>query len=254
MKLAAIYNVWDGVEHLERSVNYIARSVDIIILVYQHRSNYGEVFGQYESNTPLNAFRKFKHFHNKCHFIKYEPVLSAGGMQNEISKRNLGLKVARRVGCTHFFHIDCDEMYYDFEDALRQYNESDMSGSVCKIRTYFGKESYCFEKQDNYFVPFIHILLNDTYCGRTKYPFYVDPTRRVNNSDVALLNVEMQHFSWVRSNIERKIRNSSAKDNIEKSTLYQDYLKVLSVPDAVGMHIEGYDMRLVHAIPRKPNT
>ncbi len=44
MKLAAIYNVWDGVELLKHSIASIKQDVDLIIIVYQDISNFGEEF------------------------------------------------------------------------------------------------------------------------------------------------------------------------------------------------------------------
>jgi len=42
MKLAAIYNVWDGLELLPHSLRSIRSQVDCIIVVWQGRSNWGE--------------------------------------------------------------------------------------------------------------------------------------------------------------------------------------------------------------------
>jgi hypothetical protein len=41
MKLAAIYNAWDGVELLKGSMNCLKDGVDIFIVIYQDVSNYG---------------------------------------------------------------------------------------------------------------------------------------------------------------------------------------------------------------------
>jgi hypothetical protein len=154
------------------------------------------------------------------------------------------LDIARAEGCTHFLNIDVDEYYENFESAKRAYIDSGCYGSVCKLYTYFKKPTWRFENPDNYFVPFIHKLDENTKCGRSTYPYWVDPTRTVNTPDVALLaDVYMDHFSWVRKSIDRKTRNSSARRNIEKTTLLQDY----NSPDlAPGYLVKDYqNMKLI---------
>jgi hypothetical protein len=238
MKLAAIYNIWDGVEHLESSVNSIRNDVDYIIFVYQDVSNYGEKY------DPLSELQKIKH---DVTFL-YEPDLNSSPASNEKNKRNIGIQIALKLGCTHFLHLDCDEVYPNFKELKKEFIDSGKDGSVCKITTYFGKSNYCFEKFDNYYVPFIHKLNNDTVAGGRQYPFYVDPTRKINSNNVSLLQSGlMHHYSWVRDDIERKIRNSTARCNIEISQLLLDYKAVmlLSANDVDGFYIKDYDMKLI---------
>jgi hypothetical protein len=238
MKLAAIYNIWDGVEHLESSVNSIRNDVDYIIFVYQDVSNYGEKY------DPLSELQKIKH---DVTFL-YEPQLNSSPAFNEKSKRNIGIQIALKLGCTHFLHLDCDEVYPNFKELKKEFIDSGYDGSVCKINTYFGKANYCFDKFDNYYVPFIHKLNTDTVAGGRQYPFYVDPTRKINSNNVSLLQSgSMHHYSWVRDDIERKIRNSTARCNIEISQLLLDYKAVmlLSANDVDGFYIKDYDMKLI---------
>ena len=54
MKLAAIYNVWDGVELLRGSMESVKDGVDLFIIVYQNVSNIGEVF------HPLALLRYYR--------------------------------------------------------------------------------------------------------------------------------------------------------------------------------------------------
>lgn len=238
MKLAALYNIWDGVEHLESSVNSIRDDVDFIIFVYQDVSNYGEKY------DPLSEIKNIKH--DVC--FLYTPDLNLSPMANEKEKRNIGIKIAKSLCCTHFLHMDCDELYPQFRNLKNEFIQSLQDGSVCKINTYFGKSNYCFEKYDNYYVPFIHKLHENTIAGGKQYPYYVDPTRKINTSNVARLESgSMHHYSWVRDNIEKKIRNSTAKNNIQKSQLLSDYNAVISMPkDKVnGFYIKDYDMKLI---------
>lgn len=219
MKLAAIYNVWDGDELLSGSIDRIKDHVDLVVIVWQSVSNFGEYYNPVES--VVNASLKLG---LKCEVFKFEPYFK-DGLGNEKFKRDLGLDIARSNGCTHFLFMDCDEYYSDFGAAKQQYVESGAEGSVCKMFTYFKKPTLRLEKEDNYFVPFIHRLQSYTMAGTgSDYPFYVDPTRKVKCiGPVVEITERMHHFSYVRRDIERKCRNSSARENIAKSQLLNDY-------------------------------
>lgn len=243
MKLVAIYNVWDGEELLRGSINCLYQHVDLFIIVWQNISNTGEEY------SPRLA----DHIPQNCIIVphKYSPDLNVKPMQNEINKRNIGIEIAKSYGCTHFLHVDVDEYYEDFGTALMQYKQSKASGSVCRLYTYFKEPTLRFETPDEYYVPFIHELKPDTTSGykQTPYKFHVDHTRAVNNDDIVLLpDVFMHHFSWVRKDIERKARNSSAARNIKRTTLVQDYLS----PDIT----EGSIVKDYHGkkLIRVPNT
>ncbi len=221
MKLAAIYNVWDGEELLKYSVKS-ALPCDVFIFVFQMISNYGEIHDPYPEIKRITQELTTKGKQVVAH--NYSPDLTKSGTWNETEKRNLGLKIARSFSCTHFLHLDCDEIYEDFEGAKREYFSHGVSGSVCSIYTYFKLPTLRFENPDNYFVPFIHKLESNTIAGHNEYPFYVDPTRKINNTPIAiLLPVTMHHFSYVRKDIGQKLRNSSAKVNIERSSVAEDY-------------------------------
>lgn len=216
MKLAAIFNVFDGIELLRYSYASIRAHVDLIVIVYQDISNFGEHF------DPMPEIEAVTGEDQRVLWYKYIPPHN-GGAENEIAKRNLGLKVAREHNCTHFFFQDVDECWEDMEGAKRAYVGSGSEGSVAPIYTYFRRPTWRLAEKDNYYVPFIHKLHSHTEAGWTNYPWYVDPTRRVACSDVCVLPQFMHHFSYVRADVERKCRNSSARENIQKSQLLSDY-------------------------------
>ncbi len=233
MRLAAIYNAWDGIELLRGSMDCLRYHVDSFIIVWQSVSNFGEFYDPIR-DIDLTGFRNVV-------MIKYDPVGINGGL-NERNKRNIGLQEAKNQKCTHFLHIDVDEYYQDFGAAKDLYLRSGHNGSVCQLYTYFKLPTLRFDTPDNYYVPFIHKLLPGSEVGFKRYPFYVDPTRKVNETDVVCLpDIYMQHFSWVRKDIGRKIRNSSARDNIMVSTLEADYNSYLSE----GSFVNGYGKKLI---------
>lgn len=241
MKLAAIYNIWDGEELFSGSVECIKDHVDLIIVVWQDVSNFGERHSPAKTIalTAINNKLLLDAHH-------YNPVLGSG-FGNEATKRNIGLNVARELGCTHFLFMDCDEYYADFSKAKQQYVESGAEGSVCKMFTYFKKPTLRLEKEDNYFVPFIHRLQSYTQAATGDYPFYVDPTRKVHCiGPVVEIQERMHHFSYVRCDIERKCRNSSAKENIAKSQLLNDYF---SPSFGVGYVLKDFQNQALIEVP-----
>lgn len=215
MKLAAIYNVFDGSELLDGSMTCLKFHVDHIIIIWQDVSNFGDYFDP----TPDIKTTGYKNL--TLH--KYHPEIAKGASYNEKAKRNIGLDIARSLGCTHFLHIDVDEYYEDFAWAKDRYIKSRANGSVCGLYTYFKSPTLRFETPDEYYVPFIHELHSHTVAGVPTYPFYVDPTRRINTDNVVHLPFYMDHYSYVRKNISRKVNNSTARYNIEKTTLIADY-------------------------------
>jgi len=237
LKLAVIYSVWDSEELLAKSIECIYSESDLIILVYQQTSNFGE---QYD---PLP---NIEHLQNeKVILVKYEPDLSLGGMMNERIKRNIGIQFAKANHCTHFLHIDCDEFYENFKECKRLYFKSGHAGSVCKLKTYFQKPTFQFDTPEDYFVPFIHELKEDTKSGASSYKYYVDPTRTVNEIDIVELPIFMHHFSWCRKDVLRKMRNSSANmsDNrvIKNKLILEDYQAEITE----GFLVRNWNRRIV---------
>jgi hypothetical protein len=215
MKLAAIFNVFDGTELLRASIDTVKDHVDKVIVVWQKKSNFGEVYNPFE------------HFNSDglehiLEYVFFDPATQNGG-KNERIKRNMGIQHARDMGCTHFISMDCDEFFEDFGAVKKAYLQSGADGSVCKMYTYFKKPTWRCANLDSYFVPLIHKLNQDTVSGVREYPFYVDPTRRINQEHIVELDAVMHHMSWVRLDIGLKCRNSSAKLNIEEGTLLADY-------------------------------
>lgn len=257
MKLAAIYNIWDAEEHLLPSIRLIAPHVDLIIIVWQGVSNYGEI------HSPWPAIREAIDMNEPGKIIeqKYRVEAPLAGAQHsyaeisghEIAKRNLGLDIARQYHCTHFLHLDADEYWPQFEEAKESFIQSDMDASISAMYTYFKQPNWRLQRCDNYFVPFIHKLQTNTAAGAKKYPYYVDPTRRITgfetSGNVAMLSIRMHHLSWVRNNIERKINNSTARANIQKSQLLSDYNNPAIGP---GYYLKDYDQTLVEVEPPFP--
>lgn len=240
-KLAAIYNVFDGIEFLPGSMACLNDQVDLFIVVWQNVSNFGESFYEFSKLIAPDSFAGIDI--QKVHLLRYDPRIEMGGSMNERAKRGMGLEAARIMGCTHFLHIDCDEYYEDFGEAKEEYLRAGSAGSVVRLWTYFKKTTLRVDKPEDYYVPFIHRLHELTNTGSSSYPFWVDPTRTVNTSDVKLLEKTwMHHYSWVRKDIGLKVRNSSAKQNIKNGTMVDAWHSEQVGP---GFYVKDWQRTLV---------
>ncbi len=222
MRLVAIYNVWDDWGMLEYSTQSIEDLVDGVVIVASEYSNYGEF-------SPIPEIWKASVFLR-------EPQ-SKRPRESETDKRNFGLKIARELGYTHFLTMDADE-FYENEPFLKAkelfHMEPSVKGIVCTCTTYF-KSPKLTIGLDSTLVPFIHELTPHIRHGFNRaYPcswhgdqILIDPTRQLNiNSGVVLLrDVTMHHMSWVRKDYQKKIRNSTARANLERSTILNDLVE-----------------------------
>jgi hypothetical protein len=97
--------------------------------------------------------------------------------------------------------------------------EGGYDSSACQMTTYYKEPIYRLDPKEEYYVSLIYkINNNSSYVMGVPFPVLVDPTRRMNTTNCRIFTrdeIEMHHMSYVRKNIERKVRNSSAKVNFE---------------------------------------
>lgn len=234
--LAAIYNVWDGDELLQGSIDQIRAHVDYIIVVWQETSNLGE---HYKPSLEISGVD---------YFHKYKPLITNPPAFNETQKRRIGLEMARRSGATHFISLDCDEYYIpeEFSAAKEQVMSGGYDSSACQLYTYYKYPTHQLNPPETYYVPFIHKIHPETRMGLFNYPVFADPTRRVNTSKKFLkLGFLMHHFSFVRKDIGRKFRNSSSR------AAYSDWEKHVKTFERYEQN--GQKVHLVGDILEVPN-
>jgi hypothetical protein len=218
MRLAAIFCVWDDYDLLEHSVKNIEPLVDGVIIIASETSNYG-----IHSEIPDQWKDVFK----------WEPSLRLKPAENETRKRNYGLDIARKAGYTHFICMDADEFYRPDEflhEKEKFHVNPDLAGLVCGSRVYFKSPTLTIG-MDITRVPFIHrITPTLKHQFNSKYPFAfegrgirIDPTRQLNiNYGVEWSEIVMHHMSYIRKDFKKKIKNSTARYNLENSTIMQD--------------------------------
>lgn len=221
MKLALVYHVWDDYELLQRSVELLGPLADQTIIVYSQYSNYGEYSAAPEWVKKIG--------------IPFEPDQRLPAQKNERAKRNFGLNLARSAGATHFLNLDADEFYEpsEFLKEKERILKHDIAGAVCRTKVYFKRPDLTIG-YDTTLVPFIHKIspsLCFTWNPRYPYAFEgvkreirIDPTRQMNPTfGIEWSEITMHHMSQVRPDIEKKIRNSTARFNIEGSSLVTDF-------------------------------
>lgn len=242
MRLAAVYCVWaDCLDLLKKSVQNILHVVDQVIIVWSHSSNH---------NNKHDGCLKYilATTDPKITFSQCEPVVGMKPHENECRKRNHGLSLARQLEFTHFIMMDGDEFYEqsEFEVEKEDIIKRDVLGMVCRTKVYFGKPDLTIG-YDHTLVPFIHKITPGLkfQLNSKSYPFaynkenqaMIDPTRRLSISDgVEWSNITMHHYSYVRSEIDLKINNSSANLKRSEETIKRDLLNAT----------DGYYCELYH--------
>lgn len=239
MVRAAIYNVFDGEELLEGSINCIRQDFDKVTAIVQTISNHG--------NKYMGGFYEVERLFYKglIDYVEvFAPNLHRSAMQNETDKRNIGIKIARKLRATHFMHLDCDEYWESVPEPDQAH----------RMYTYFKVPTLRYKEKEPYYVPGLITLRRNTQVGSFNCGFYCDPTRRPNHKLTEGSEI-MHHFSYVRKDINRKIENSSAKSNIfaKKKELMQDLEhacngyemrftdnKLISVPNSFNIEIPIY--------------
>lgn len=218
MRLGAVWNFWDGEETLAESVESIRDHVDFIAIVFQRKSNFGELRTDADSAMIAALFKKLKF----DEILNYEP--KAKGSAGEIQKRNQGIDLCRAFACTHFLTIDADEVYdgKQIEQVKADIQEYNYATTCAPIATHYKHRGCVLNPSEDYFVPLIY-RLDERRFGRAEvFPVVADPTRKLTTGNTHRRRiyfndeVTMQHLSFVRSDAEsfaRKLRNSSASVN-----------------------------------------
>lgn len=238
MRVVAIYSVWNDWSFLKHSLKNITPLVDGVIIIGSNRSNYGEIspIPQWVLDMPG--------------FFLMEPQYSSP-MLSETDKRNYGLLKAKQLGYTHFLTLDADELYIaeNFLKAKDRILKENLAGLVCPTRVYFGSPNLTIGF-DGTRVPFIHELKHAVHGINKRYPhawdgrIRVDPTRQLNiNSGVVYTeDIVCEHYSWCRGDYQKKIRNSTARANLERSSILKDLMQAKD-----GYFCEYYQKTLVRA-------
>ena len=228
MKIGVSYNLFDGEELLEGSINTIRESVDYISIIYQTVSNFGNKCSP--ELVPLLNNLKEKRLVDSL--FEYKPNIKMGGSWNEVVKRNLGVNFSLLNKCTYHLAMDADEYYLknEFEYMKKVIEEGNYDSSACQMVTYYKSWEHRLDPPENYYVSLLFKINENTdFIFAQPFPVEVDPTRRMVSKNCKIFKrgeIEMHHGSYIRNDIKIKLQNSSAKVaynwNINKVSKYFD--------------------------------
>jgi hypothetical protein len=233
MKLGVSYNLFDGEELLRYSIECIRNNVDYISVVYQTVSNFGDTC----SNNLESLLQELVYIGYIDELYHYEPVVDDSPKDKnhlqETEKRNIGLELSRKNGCTHHMSMDVDEFYKSdqFENMKIALETGDFESGYCYHCQYYKDSIYKLHPGEDELVSTIYKINDDTKFIYGLTGIRTDPTRRTNNEKHKIFTrgeIEMHHLSFVRKDIRKKLMNSSSrqyfKDRIDEvSNYYQNW-------------------------------
>jgi hypothetical protein len=223
MRLGVAYNVFDGDEMLIHSIRNLRPMVDIIVLVVQQTSNFGNTNPRLDKvvNDLITS-----DLVNYCYWytpeIKYDEngkIDVDNGLNNELNKRNIGLNICRANGCDAFMTIDCDELYdtEQFLWAKKDFDDGGYDTSFSQMRTFYKEPTLELCPPETYYAPLFYRIKKDTqfsFSFVNPYPVEIDPTRRIKAGYSRIYTreeIEMYHYAYVRHNLRSKVDNSSSQ-------------------------------------------
>lgn len=219
MRVGFFYTVFDGFELLPGSMSQLENFADEIVIVWQDVSNTGnkcdEVQSFVEKLTSINI-----------HTVQYFPDLRLNAKENERLKHNLALRFLKKLQCTHFIAGACDH-YYRPEDLQRIKKVAPLYDvTLTSMFTYYKYPEWQLTPIEDYYMPFMHKLYPETEFVNTPYVKYLtDPSVRVNTRSTMILfhrdDIMLHHYSMVRIDIEKKLRNSASFHRWKESQVKQ---------------------------------
>ncbi len=208
---------------LEGSVRQIRPFVDFVLCSVQTVSFTGQCY-----DGGAEKAQELKRMGLVDQVATFTPSPTERTQINELRKRFGAIQLGYKAGFTHFIHMDCDEYYLpaEFERAKRFVEECGCDGSLVYSKTYFKRPDWEMDDVDRAFFTFIHKYRDGLTCCGSNFPYVCDPTRTVDAKDIKILDrglITLHHYSWVRNDVLRKVRNSSTGGVMEAGGVLEDY-------------------------------
>jgi hypothetical protein len=164
---------------------------------------------------------------------------------NELTKREIGRLRCARAGCELFMSMDSDECYLPHQllAAKALVLEKRLEGAACYMRVFFKSPTCELLPLDAMnAVPAIYRVRERMHFRLgCPYPVLLDPTRRLDN--LRLFHVfpreqlEMFHYSFVRSDMKSKLANVSNRGNYQSVDDFLDRFERWREGDSIaGLH------------------
>jgi len=246
-KWGVSYSVFDGEELLEASILSIRNQADYVNVVYQTTSWHGLPC----KPSLLKTLEDIKAKGLIDELIFFEPNLELNPHRNEITKRNIGLKAAKKAGCDYFMTMDTDEFYFEHEviKAKEYIVKKGITHSFCAQITYgYEPTSRQITSNKKCYVEFFSKLKSSSKCyaKNRRIPCLVDATRCLSHFFGAkywVLNIVfMNHMSYVRKDLKAKYMNTSGNGKLVEcgdskfKVLNKD--EFIEVPNYFNIHVD----------------
>ena len=230
MKTVLLYTYFNGFEQYLHSYKSMAHLFDKVVFCYQRISNTG--------NENKNIAEEL-HQLRGVHLLEYHTDLTLNTKENERRKHAHMINYAKQIEATHFVLSAVDHVYSAEHLQLALYADVDVT--FTKMYTYYKNENWRLEPIEDYYMPFVHKLYdNTTIVNRMDYPVLVDPSVRVNTMDsykvFDINECALHHYSMVRKDIMNKFKNSASRGNWsdEKLQVFIDEYDNAKVGDSIA--------------------
>lgn len=214
-KFGIAYNVFeDCMELLPYSIKSIRDSVDFITVVYQNISNQGK-----KTQTNYEADLIKMKDEGLIDDLSFFVPRDKNPHINEVAKRNQGRSRCMNAKCDYFMSMDADELYKkdEFEYMKRTMVEGNHDAGYCQMLTYYKSGDYVLDPPEDYYVSLMYkVDVIRQFNLMAHAIVLVDPTRRIISTNPRIFTrdeIQMHHYSYVRSDIRKKLENSSALVN-----------------------------------------
>ena len=225
MKLGISYNIFDGEEMLPFAIKNLRPFADFIVVVYQTTSNYGnenkKLFPVLQKLKDEGLINKLYHYTPELLYNEDNSLNWLSGTQNEIKKREIGLKICRANGCDTYMTLDCDELYdpEQFKFAMQDFEQGNYDTSFTLLLTYYKLPTMEIRPYEKWYQPLFYKIKKDTkFQMQDNYVVHIDRTKMVKAGHTRIYKrdeIEQYHYAYVRHNLISKIKNSSAQSNKE---------------------------------------
>lgn len=237
MKLGVAYNLFDGGELLESAICSIRAEVDYVVVIYQNISYTGQ-----RTEVDLEQFLQELQQKGLVDEIYLYELKFEDGHKNEKAKRDIGLKLAKKAGCTHFISMDVDE-YYDIEQFRLAKNRI-LSKKICasavsvveyiKEPTHQMINNYSYNLGMDFYVAYFPFIMKIYRFKKQRhgvgfFPCFTDPTRYLNGDERFYLfpshQIVAHHMSTTRTNLAKKYKNSNFMNSTPERQAYVQNLQ-----------------------------
>lgn len=208
MKLGIFYTVFDGIELLKPSVENIINHVDLVCIVYQNTSNYGqyEDVGKQINELGFNS--------EKIHILNFEPSKHLPVKEKEKEKHDFAIQYLKAQGCSHFIMSATDHFYKvdEFIDARKKAVFFDVT--LTNMFTYYKYPTWQLTPIESYQMPFICRMYPTTEISSQEYTgLKTDPSVRINTRMEIYCfkenEIMLHHYSMLRKDIVKKLSNAA---------------------------------------------